>query len=56
MKDPKDTKTAELLPTPTKAQRFRAKQLAAGRRQYAYWLTEKEATRIQGILDALRGK
>lgn len=56
MKDPKDTMTPELLPTMTKAQRFRAKQIAAGRRQFAYWLTEKEAARIQGIIDALRGK
>lgn len=54
MKDPKDTKTAELLPTLTKAQRFRAKQIAEGRRQYAYWLTENEARILKDYIERMR--
>jgi hypothetical protein len=55
MRDPDDTQTAELLPPAmTKAQRFRAKQIANGMRQYAYWLTPDEAKKVQASIKRMR--
>ena len=56
MKDPADNKTKDLIEPPkTKAQRFREKQIAAGLRQFAYWLTESEAQAVRGCIERLRG-
>lgn len=56
MKDPADNKTQDLIEPPkTKAQRFREKQVAAGLRQFAYWLTESEAQAVRDYIDKLRG-
>lgn len=52
MKDPIDTRTPDLLaPTMTKQQRFRAKQLAAGRRQYSFWLNSMEVAAVRGFIE-----
>ena len=56
MKDPTDTKTTDLLEKKTKAQRFREKQLSAGLRQFSFWLTEKEATKVKKLVNSLRGE
>lgn len=54
MKDPVDNKTRDLLQPTTKAQRFRERQIAAGYRQYAYWLTENEARIIKDYIERMR--
>jgi hypothetical protein len=55
MRDPTDKKTPDMLnENMTKAQRYRAKQLALGFRQYAYWLTEVEEPRVRMYIAKLR--
>jgi hypothetical protein len=51
MKDPVDTRTPDLLKTTTKQQRFREKQMAAGKRQYSFWLTHIEAIAVKGFIE-----
>jgi len=53
MKDPADNKTLDLIQKPqTKAQRFKAKQAAAGLRQYSFWLNPAEAAAVKGFIEA----
>ena len=56
MKDSNDKKTGDLLTIKTKAQRFREKQLAAGMRQFSFWLTEEEAAMVKNLIESARGK
>lgn len=56
MKDEKDEATKELTLPVTKAERFRANKLAAGLRQFSFWLTEHESKEVKAFIDALRGK
>ena len=57
MKDPADDKTAELIEKPkTKAQRFRDKQLAAGLRQYSFWLSDDENNQVKQFIQKTRSK
>jgi len=57
MKDPADDKTAELIEKPkTKAQRFRDKQLAAGLRQYSFWLSNDENNQVKQFIQKTRSK
>jgi hypothetical protein len=55
MKDSSDKKTGDLLAVKTKAQRFREKQLAAGMRQFSFWLTEEEAAKVKQFIESIRG-
>ena len=57
MKAPADTKTPDLvlLDPLTKAQRFRARQIEQGRRQFAFWLTEDENEKVKSLIKKMRG-
>lgn len=51
MRDPADSKTADLLQTEkTKAQRFRDKQMAQGRRQFSFWLTPSQNEQVKAFV------
>ena len=56
MKDASDNKTGDLLGTKTKAQRYRERQLAAGMRQFSFWLTDKEAEQVRQFVESIRGE
>lgn len=58
MKDSKDSKTLDLL-TSSGAKRqaaYAARMRAAGRKQFAFWLTEKEAADVRHFIEKLRGE
>ena len=56
MKDASDNKTGDLLGTKTKAQRYRERQLAAGMRQFSFWLTDAEAETVRKFIAEQRGE